>query len=1132
MSTQPTMDIGREIRFSVVLYGGVSLAIYINGVTQELFQLARATAQNPDKPVEPLCGDNELSRTAGTYRKLAQILSLSPAERQALEKSDSIAAGKPVSPDGLPHSIGVKFVIDTISGTSAGGINGIFLGKALAHNQSLDSLQALWIKEGDIGSLINDSQSIKDLAGFPSPNPPESLLNGQRMYRRLVEALDTMDNGATDSPKASGYVNELDVFITTTDVNGLPVYLRLADGIVTERRYKNVFQFSYPNNESPTKSDFDRSHNSFLAYAARCTSSFPVAFAPMRLEGVGDVLTTMTTHLTEGKLGQDRARWQRFFPAYQPSTEEPGNPAWYEFEKRPFCDGGYLDNKPFSYAIEELPQRVSRLPVERKLIYVEPDPENAVLARDPSRVPNAIENAWLAESLASYETIREDLERVLARNRLIERVDRLLAGSDEDVRMWRKANTFTDNQLFLKGDFGELIAKYGPSYGGYHRLKVAALTDEIGSWFGAAAGFLRTSAYVLAIRLLIRAWRERTYSMRESPPPATAASPGAVSPEATRTAVAPVVGEIQAAPAVPTEPATPAAPAAAPAAPAVAPAAPAVAPAAPAVAPAAPAVTIPVNRPAPDHLTEPWFLFDFDLSYRIRRLRFVMKRLDATCLASLTGRPAGASMGIVQELAQDVSADKSIMDKLDGLRSGLQTALEALIRTRDNLKSAGKQNPLTNLLDGDAIPGLNILENVLSGRTFDERFAKAQAVVANDTVMKAIDRCAVALREEVSNAAVSSSDSARGALVAAVNNAKHPEELRVMQQMYSFYEDFQGYDFVSFPVMYATDIGEELATTDVIRVSPQDATRLVDPEKGDNRRKLAGTTLFHFGAFLEEKWRRNDMLWGRLDGAERLIVSLMPQDCPKLCDALVKEAQTQILAEYFSQLNAQTLLDFSAAVVGRLDQFPAPADKLREFFNSTTGAGGAIALPQVLQAALSHSLGPDKLLEFFGRADGYQVSMDPTATRSGAAIARGTTVIGRMLSKIGDDLKFQPGNRFGTWVARSGQILWGFVEVATPGRLQRLFGRYWLKVAYLFEALLILGGTLLGHPDAAQLGWTLLAATIGANLIAWLISDWFTGRSNALRILRLLAILVTLGLAALGAYTAFDWVHAGQFGFG
>ena len=41
---QPRYDPQWELRLAVVMYGGVSLAIYINGVVQELFKMIRATA--------------------------------------------------------------------------------------------------------------------------------------------------------------------------------------------------------------------------------------------------------------------------------------------------------------------------------------------------------------------------------------------------------------------------------------------------------------------------------------------------------------------------------------------------------------------------------------------------------------------------------------------------------------------------------------------------------------------------------------------------------------------------------------------------------------------------------------------------------------------------------------------------------------------------------------------------------------------------------------------------------------------------------------------------------------------------------------------------------------------------------
>jgi predicted acylesterase/phospholipase RssA len=65
----------REVRMGLVMYGGISLAIYINGVSTEFFRAVRGN---------------------GVY-KLIKCL------------TDS------------------EIIVDIISGTSAGGINGIFI---------------------------------------------------------------------------------------------------------------------------------------------------------------------------------------------------------------------------------------------------------------------------------------------------------------------------------------------------------------------------------------------------------------------------------------------------------------------------------------------------------------------------------------------------------------------------------------------------------------------------------------------------------------------------------------------------------------------------------------------------------------------------------------------------------------------------------------------------------------------------------------------------------------------------------------------------------------------------------------------------------------------------------------------
>src|SRR5206468_12836931 len=96
-------------------------------------------------------------------------------------------------PAGARLPIKTRVSVDIISGTSAGGINGVFLAKALSNDAPLDAILNLWIEEGDLGKLLNDSESVSDLPGLAAQVPPVALLNGERMYRKLLAAFDDMD---------------------------------------------------------------------------------------------------------------------------------------------------------------------------------------------------------------------------------------------------------------------------------------------------------------------------------------------------------------------------------------------------------------------------------------------------------------------------------------------------------------------------------------------------------------------------------------------------------------------------------------------------------------------------------------------------------------------------------------------------------------------------------------------------------------------------------------------------------------------------------------------------------------------------------------------------------------------------
>src|SRR5215471_17057676 len=72
-----------------------------------------------------------------------------------------------------------------------GGINGVFLVKALAHRKDMKSLKRTWVEEGDFQKLLNDI-AYEDIS-LPKQNPPRSLLSGERMFVKLFEAFSEMD---------------------------------------------------------------------------------------------------------------------------------------------------------------------------------------------------------------------------------------------------------------------------------------------------------------------------------------------------------------------------------------------------------------------------------------------------------------------------------------------------------------------------------------------------------------------------------------------------------------------------------------------------------------------------------------------------------------------------------------------------------------------------------------------------------------------------------------------------------------------------------------------------------------------------------------------------------------------------
>ncbi|MGL4542752.1 MAG: patatin-like protein, partial [Polymorphobacter sp.] len=115
----------KELRLALVCYGGVSLAIYMHGITKEVWKLLRAsTARARLTSAAALPG-------ASTETVYAELL------------------------DAVGEQVELHVVVDIVAGASAGGINGIQLAHAIAGGHDMEALRDLWLVNADIDKLLD-----------------------------------------------------------------------------------------------------------------------------------------------------------------------------------------------------------------------------------------------------------------------------------------------------------------------------------------------------------------------------------------------------------------------------------------------------------------------------------------------------------------------------------------------------------------------------------------------------------------------------------------------------------------------------------------------------------------------------------------------------------------------------------------------------------------------------------------------------------------------------------------------------------------------------------------------------------------------------------------------------------------
>jgi patatin-related protein len=340
-----------ELRLALVCYGGVSLAVYMHGMTKEIHKLVRASRAFDD--VGPI-GEN-------------------PFEEDDESEYAYFEALRAVARAG--HQLTV--VVDVIAGTSAGGINGVCLAKVLATNGSQEPLKRLWIDEGDLQKLLNAPPigGWKVKAAYAlvhqllNLDEPGGVLHGENMTRLLHEAIHGMDTpqpGATHDGSTRATLlpagGGVELHVTATDLRGFPVVVPTGAGGVSQRETDHTQVLLFRQND--VDEGLGKDSNDALTFAARATASFPGAFAPLSLSSFEEELEV---HVDKARIAST------FQNVYEGPPGAPLDEAW-------FVDGGVLDNAPFDHAVAAIVRKPAESEVRRRLVYLQPDPGAALSA--------------------------------------------------------------------------------------------------------------------------------------------------------------------------------------------------------------------------------------------------------------------------------------------------------------------------------------------------------------------------------------------------------------------------------------------------------------------------------------------------------------------------------------------------------------------------------------------------------------------------------------------------------------------------------------------------------------------------------------------------------------------------------
>ncbi len=494
----------KELRLALICYGGVSLAVYMHGVTKEIWHLARASqAFHSPEPVE-------LSGVAQVYRDL-----LTEIEAE--------------------HGLRLRVLPDILTGASAGGINAIFLAQSLFSGHSLEPLTELWLDNADVDKLTDPSAQpmwrfaklwAQPIAEWILRRPgnavsesvaPETRKEVRRKVSRLVrgrwfnppfsgekfssllyEAINRMSQADGSKPLLPPG-HPVDLFVTTTDFRGHFELLRLnSPPVVIETEHRTPISFRALTPETHKSNLADPLE---LVLAARATASFPGAFPPLQLAEIDD-LAAREDHLWVSR--------GAFLSRILPTHMREGT-----LDKVALIDGSVLVNAPFGGAIEALEGRPAQREVDRRFVYIDPRPDRVKAYDEQSDQPVGFFQAIFGSlsTLPREQPIRDNLERLEEQSRDAERLGQIVLGLRPEVD--QAVEKLFGRTLFLDSPSPRRLNNWrskaqnaaadraGYAFGAYAQTKFAGILDQLAELVRRAAPELAvpdTSSIVDALR--------------------------------------------------------------------------------------------------------------------------------------------------------------------------------------------------------------------------------------------------------------------------------------------------------------------------------------------------------------------------------------------------------------------------------------------------------------------------------------------------------------------------------------------------------------------------------------------------------------------------------------------------------